>query len=442
MATESRTALLALALALAGCPSVSRCRDATLLLTVSFDAAAAAADTLQLDIAVDGNTRRTALSHARGSSGGTIEVRFPSGYPAGKSVMITVTALQGGSPLGAGTTTVVPPAGCATAALAVAGGATVADLAGASGDLASGSGDLASSDMCPSTVENCFNGIDDNCDGLVDCADPQCTGGTAPIAECVADPGSAMAGTLSTTSCPAAYPTATTLFAGLNPGSCAGGSCACGNGLNGPATCSASLDQQGGTLVSCTVVGTNVFSKTNADGCVAFAAMSSTTYYTLSTPTFNATCNPPTGGTPVKNPPTWTTTDKFCGGGAVGAGCTAGKVCMPKAANHCVLQTGNQVACSVPGYAVANSTPFNTGFDDSGRSCACSCALSGSCGNVVGFGNGLCSSLFAVAPGCQKNLSYDHAQISGPSGVACAPAATSSGSTSTAGFERTVCCTN
>jgi hypothetical protein len=64
-----------------------------------------------------------------------------------------------------------------------------------------------------------------------------------------------------------------------------------------------------------------------------------------------------------------------------------------------------------------------------------------SCSTVVGFGNGSCSGLFAVGAGCQKNLSYDHAEISAPTGTACTPGATGSGSTSTAGIERTVCCT-
>ncbi|HNS97896.1 MAG TPA: hypothetical protein PKL73_13180 [Polyangiaceae bacterium] len=34
---------------------------------------------------------------------------------------------------------------------------------------------------CPTTVENCTNGIDDNCDGKVDCEDPQCS----PLYRCV-----------------------------------------------------------------------------------------------------------------------------------------------------------------------------------------------------------------------------------------------------------------
>jgi len=295
---------------------------------------------------------------------------------------------------------------------------------------------------CNAAVENCFNGVDDNCDGLVDCADPQCTGGASPVAQCVPSPGSATAGILSTTAtCPAAYPTATPLYAGLNAGSCAGGTCSCVNGLNGSATCSASLVSKGGTSTDCNLgIGTSVFSGTSASGCMSFGALSSTTWYQVNAPTLSATCNPTTGGSPIDNAPTWSTTDAFCAASAFGTGCASGQVCAPAAANHCVLATGDQVACTVAGYSTLNTTPFYTGYDDTGRSCACSCDLGLSCSSVVGFGSGGCSSLYAVSGGCQKDLTYDHAEISAPSGTACTPGATSSGSTSTTGFERTVCC--
>lgn len=55
------------------------------------------------------------------------------------------------------------------------------------------------------------------------------------------------------------------------------------------------LTQQGSTLASCNIIGTLIFSKTNADGCIPFSAMSSTTYYTVGTPQLQATCNPPSG---------------------------------------------------------------------------------------------------------------------------------------------------
>jgi hypothetical protein len=165
-------------------------------------------------------------------------------------------------------------------------------------------------EACASTVENCFNGIDDNCNGLVDCADPMCTGGTTPIAECVPDPGAALSGTLSTSTCPASYPTATALYAGMVAGTCAGGTCSCLNGLNGPATCSAVMRSEGGAA-GCAIAGTVVFNMNDTAGCFSFSTLSSTTYYDLFAPTLNATCNPTTGGNPIKNPPTWSQTNQF-----------------------------------------------------------------------------------------------------------------------------------
>jgi hypothetical protein len=446
MATETRAALLALALAAAGCGGTNNCRSKTVLLAISLDAAAAQADALDIDVTIDGNTNTSHLTHAAGSTGGTVEVRFPSGYPAGKSVAISVTALAGGSPVGSGTASFVAASGCDSRSVTVQGGAVAEDLSMTSGDdLSMSMADLTppADIACASSTENCFNGVDDNCDGKVDCEDPQCT----PVAECVPDPGTANAaalGTLSTSACASDYTTTTALFANLAAGTCTSGSCQCQGGFVSTPTCSTSLTQQGSTIVSCSAVGTSIFSnKTNADGCLAFTALNTNTYYTIDAVKYNATCNAPSGGTPMKNAPTWSTSDKFCTGAPVGKGCTAGNICVPKAANHCILTTGSAATCSVAGYTVANATAFFTGFDDSARSCACACNVAGTCGTSVGFGNGSCGALFAVGGGtCQKGLTYDHAQVSGPSGTACTTGATESGATSTTGFERTLCCTN
>lgn len=113
---------------------------------------------------------------------------------------------------------------------------------------------------------------------------------------------------------------------------------------------------------------------------------------------------------------------------------------MPSGANHCVLETGNQVACSNASYPVVNTTAYYTGFDDSGRACGCTCNVSGSCSGVVGFGSGGCGTLTAVGAGCQSGLAFDHPEISAPNTPGCTPGATEGGSTSTTGVERTVCC--
>jgi hypothetical protein len=286
--------------------------------------------------------------------------------------------------------------------------------------------------------------VDDNCDGLVDCADPQCTGGGSPVAECVPDPGATTtSGMLAPGTCPGAYPTATALGSGdLDGGSCGAGSCACANGVAGmtPPTCSASIVAKGNAMACIVNMGTTIFTGTSAQNCVAIGQpLTSTSFYAVTLSALSATCNPATGGAASKTPPTWSNNANFCSGYAVGAGCAAGELCVPAAATHCVLEMGDQAACNVPGYGTQDTTQYFAGFDDSTRDCTCNCNLTGSCPGVAAVGTGTCN--LAINAGCQNGLSGDHVQIEPPTGVGCTPGATSAGSTSTTSFARTVCCT-
>jgi hypothetical protein len=447
MATKRGAALLALAILGYGCQT-NRCRNQTLLVSVTLDAKSAAADHLEVDVSVAGSVRHSALAHTPGSTSGTIEVRFPSGYPSGKSVVITIVATRNGETLGSAMEMLMLQAGCATTTLTVmSGGVGLADLAsgdltGMRGDMTGMSQDLSGvlADMCPTQTENCFNGVDDNCDGLIDCADPQCTGGASPVAECVPDPGSAVAGTLSSTSCGASYPTSTAIFSGLVAGDCGTGSCSCGQGVNGSVTCNSSLTDEGGTQLGCNVFHSPLWSKTNVDGCFTMPGgpLSSSEYYNVSKPALTGACYPPTGGLAAKIAPTWTNSYSFCSG-VSGGGCMNGQICVPAAPKHCVLMTGMQVACNVSGYSVQDSTPYFSGFDDSSRMCNCACNLGGSCGAVT-MGPSMCNLL--VGSGCQNGLSYAVAQIAAPNNPGCnAVGVLNGGATSTTGYERTVCCT-
>jgi hypothetical protein len=221
------------------------------------------------------------------------------------------------------------------------------------------------------------------------------------------------------------------------PGSCSAGSCACSSGFNGTPTCSATLNEKNVSCGSAIIAGT-VFDATNASGCLSFSALSSTTYYDLVGPAFSATCNAPSGGSPIKVAPTRSVTNAFCAGGRVGGGCASGQICVPVAPNHCVLEIGDQTACTVSGYSVPNATQLFTGFDDSPRACSCICDPNGTCDGDVFFGNGTCANLSMGK--VRVATAYDHAQINAPSGAMCAAGAASSGATSTSGFGRTVCC--
>src|SRR5438094_908788 len=72
---------------------------------------------------------RARAADPTGSAHGTVEVDFPSGYPAGRSVVVTVAALDAGAVVGSGSAQTTLTAACATLAVDVVGdaGAGVAE---------------------------------------------------------------------------------------------------------------------------------------------------------------------------------------------------------------------------------------------------------------------------------------------------------------------------
>ena len=130
-------ALAALLVAGDGCTKSAACRAGTLFVTVTLDATAAGADTLEVTVAVAGGQTFSG-SAPRGSAAaqGTIEIDFPANaYPSGQSVTISVAAQQGGMLLGSGSSVIASLApGCATASVSVqadGGDMAGADLSGA-----------------------------------------------------------------------------------------------------------------------------------------------------------------------------------------------------------------------------------------------------------------------------------------------------------------------
>jgi hypothetical protein len=178
----------------AGC-ATKRCADGTLLVSVSLDATSGAADTLAVDIGIDGTSTTNTVKHTPSSSSGTIIVQFPHGYPSGKSVTITVIASAAGSVVGAGATQLTPASGCDVATVSVTAGGV---------DGGAGDGPIQG-DIAPDLRTVCPSGQQDN-DGDGVCM-PDCT--TAPIicnathqscsdatgtAMCVCNPGYALSG--------------------------------------------------------------------------------------------------------------------------------------------------------------------------------------------------------------------------------------------------------
>ncbi len=243
-----------------------------------------------------------------------------------------------------------------------------ADTGGAAGG-PSGSFGGSGSSCIPAGAENCFNNVDDDCDGLTDCSDPDCNA----IAECVPDNSGFQLGTTIATAgtCPTHYGTATTsINQGFNaPGGCMGCSC------NGAVDCRTSVHVQ----ASCGSIQDTSYSLTS--DCNA----------TLNITTGNVHIDPISvvpqckkSGTPSVPPATWAQSREFCQTAEVGGGCSVGNVCvakLPAGDKHCTMQSGSQ-ACG-GNYSAEEGGNWYTGMNDQrscGSNCICSSPVGGNCG--------------------------------------------------------------
>ena len=110
----------AVALLFVGGCNTRPCAEGTLFLTVAYDGAAAAADTVEIALSVGGRSaRQSSRGRTPGQGTDTLELAFPGGYPGGQEVRIALTARQGGVVVGAGSASLTPKAGCDTAAIFV-----------------------------------------------------------------------------------------------------------------------------------------------------------------------------------------------------------------------------------------------------------------------------------------------------------------------------------
>jgi len=114
---------LACALVLAGCETTRPCRALTMLVTVQLDAATARADRIDVDVSLDGApSKSNTFGHLPGDPRGTVEIDFPSGYPAGHTAGLTVRAYVAGNVIGTGTAALALPQDCATVEVDATGG--------------------------------------------------------------------------------------------------------------------------------------------------------------------------------------------------------------------------------------------------------------------------------------------------------------------------------
>lgn len=266
--------------------------------------------------------------------------------------------------------------------------------------------------------ENCTNGVDDNSDMLVDCADPDCT-----AYGCVPPPPAGWSGPVmlydgaitGAPSCPApftgAYDGNGAFMAGTH--SCA--PCACG-GASG-ITCSAPTVTlyQGDTAMVRPDSGVS----SGCDGCATMQASRSATCTAyapspacmiaelgsigadvgVSTPS-GGSCSP-SGGSPTISSPTWGSLGRACAPPSGASGCGTQR-CVPNASSpwlrgYCVFQAGTPAACPA-GFTVRHT--FYEGFSDTRGCGACTCSMpatGATCSGDVAFydnstGAGGCSS--------------------------------------------------
>lgn len=237
-------------------------------------------------------------------------------------------------------------------------------------------------------AESCFNGVDDDGNGLVDCEDPACD----PIATCVpetTDDFRAGATVELGEACPAHFDgEKTSIFAGLTSTGCVGCSC------TAKTICSVTVYRYetgdacpGDVRTPIATITREISSDPPAGGFggsggpYAPASCITGTYGTrvgAAPAVVSATpCEP--SGTATPAAPAFEQSAEFCAARTVGRGCMAG-ICVPKAKRHCMIAEGAK-ACPA-GYAPRGS--WFTGLADDRKCGECKCGPQtlGSCANV------------------------------------------------------------
>jgi hypothetical protein len=241
----------------------------------------------------------------------------------------------------------------------------------------------------PTGPEGCFNHLDDDCNGVADCADPAC----APAGQCLpaAAVGSPGITVPAAEACPAGFEgPGITLGSEVVAAPCTG--CTCGSA---PVTCSATIwawgredtalckadpkGPSGGTPVTIASdrICDTVFASMREDlGTVAgFLLGPLGLHY--------GTCMP--RGQPTRPAPVFKAPLRFCPASARGTGCPSGLLCLPRpgaALRPCTLFPGS---ATCPAGTVRTGGDLYEGLEDQ-RTCGpCTCGSpgGGSCAGVV-----------------------------------------------------------
>jgi hypothetical protein len=301
----------------------------------------------------------------------------------------------------------------------------------------------------PTGPENCTNGIDDDCNGLTDCADPACTTqGYACVTpspktgwDFVAFDATSQAG------CPATLMAKNVDVDPTNLGAPAVCGCTCAVGA--PPSCEqGTFAAKGGNDSTCSLGGTNFPA---SGGACNNTTLPMTPFVQVTPPAaMGGMCT--ANGTTTK-PPTGATQGEVCSGEkAFGSGCTAPQVCglVPAGFTACVHHGGANMGCPGAPYTM----PHSVGTLQDSRSCGnCACgAPTATCSGFWNFySNGGCGGAVTVQVTANGACDPTNAQPAAmfqsneldvqPSNVACAtPAAPPSMGGVTLNGADTICC--
>ncbi len=278
-------------------------------------------------------------------------------------------------------------AGAAAAEAGSAGGGAVAGSAGAPSDAGS------------TGIENCSNGLDDDFDGAVDCADTDCAAHGYQCAPAVPagwqGPHVFYTGADTAPSCPANFPKRIAeggVTPSASPASCP--SCSCGSPQD--AVCVAKFTKYYTAGWNCSGGSVKYVNKVLDGTCAALASPPSDWPHRVrfSGLSVQASCAPKTTGKTTLPKVQWAPNRALCGGASVGGGCGLKSTCVPPApapysAKVCVARAGDQT-CPSP-YLL--SFQIYTDVDDTRGCTACSCSVGGSCtANVSMDNSSKCSS--------------------------------------------------
>jgi hypothetical protein len=288
---------------------------------------------------------------------------------------------------------------------------------GVAGEVVAGTAGAGGEECVFVSAEDCLNGIDDDCNGAIDHADPACESSTQCVPDVgdgftlgvAVDPGGGVGA-----DCPVRFRGPDVfIHAGLDPGpGCTGCSC------TASVTCRAEVYTYR-TADACdadvnNTSGVHVGAITTSDYCISGTANEPlvpagggfrvTDYETTSEP-----CTPQ--GTPQKAEASWARSTRFCAAEQVGAGCSQGYVSVPMTDQPvCILALGES---ECPTGYFAEEPVWFTGFDDlrTCEPCTCGPQTPGDCA-MTDTGNPLYTRLY-IGDGTTCNAGIHRSVASG-----------------------------